>query len=286
MRILVLGVSGMLGNTIYRSLSRNSSLDVHGTLRSPTVKDYFSPSLQKKIHGHIDVLDNDILLDLMERVRPNVVINCVGLIKQQVNANNPLVVLPINSLLPHRLAKLCNLISSRLIHISTDCVFSGSKGSYTEDDKSDADDLYGKSKYIGEVVDQEHAITLRTSIIGHEINSNYALVDWFLSQKNAVQGYREAIFSGLPTVELSDIIESYVLPATGLHGLFHVSAEAINKDALIRLIAKVYNKEIEITPDSRVKIDRSLDSSRFRQITGYRPDSWPNLIKKMHSHRE
>jgi len=125
-------------------------------------------------------------------------------------------------------------------------------------------------------------VTLRTSIIGHELNSQTSLVDWFLSQTGVVKGYKKAIFSGLPTVELANVIKDYVIPNRNLQGLYHVSVEAIDKHTLLNLIAHVYGKDIEIEADEKVQIDRSLDSSRFQQATGYMPPSWPQLIEKMH----
>jgi dTDP-4-dehydrorhamnose reductase len=188
--------------------------------------------------------------------------------------------IPINSLLPHRLAQLCAIAGSRLLHVSTDCVFSGSKGMYKESEASDAHDLYGQSKYLGEV-DYSHAVTLRTSIIGREFTSAHGLIDWFLSQQGSVRGYTKAIFSGLPTVELARVMHDFVLPNPGLRGLYHVSAEPIDKYTLLQQVAQAYGKAIQIQPDERVAIDRSLDSTRFRAATGYAPPPWPELIVRM-----
>lgn len=272
----------MLGSAMHRFFTRKGEHEVWGAIRNPEMKRYLPAEVLNKIRTGIDVLDQDALVDVMQEIKPDVVINCVGLIKQLKSANDPLSVLPINSMLPHRLAKLCALSGARLLHISTDCVFSGNKGSYKETDLSDAEDLYGKSKYIGEVHDQKHVITLRTSIIGHELNSQYALVDWFLSQQDSVKGYTKAIFSGLPTVELARVINDYVLPKPALSGLYHVSAQPIAKFDLLELIATHYKKAIRINPDDRVQIDRSLDSSAFTQATGYVAPDWPGLIAYMH----
>lgn len=281
MRILILGVTGMLGSAVLRTLSQDSGFEVWGTLRSAGALRHFSEQDRARLLCGVDVLDQDALIGILERIRPDVVINCVGLIKQLADAKDPLSALPINAMLPHRLAKLCGLAGARLIHVSTDCVFSGRKGSYVETDLSDAEDLYGKSKFIGELHEVEHAITLRTSIIGHELGSNYALVDWFLSQVGPVKGYAKAIFSGLPTVELARVMRDYVIPTPGLHGLYHVSVEPIDKLSLLKLVAEVYEHKIQIIPDEQVSIDRSLDSSRFRQATGYLPPAWPELVKMM-----
>lgn len=283
MKVLVLGVTGMLGQAVFKLFSSDPSHEVWGTLRSAGGLKFFPASLHPRLISSVDALDPDALASVLARVRPDVVINCVGLIKQLADAKDPLSALPINAMLPHRLAKLCALLNARLVHISTDCVFSGRKGLYQEADVSDAEDLYGKSKFIGELHELPHAITLRTSIIGHELASHFALVDWFLAQQGAVRGYAKAVFSGLPTVELARLIKDHVLPAPELCGLYHVSAEPIDKLSLLRLVAQVYGKQIEIQADEQLCIDRSLDSTRFRLATGYAPPSWPELIRSMHA---
>lgn len=281
MKILVLGVTGMLGSAVFNALSQDERYDVIGTLRNVDGAKYFNDAQRPNIIVNVDVLDAEQLLDVFIKVKPEVVINCVGLIKQFSSSKDPLVTIPLNSLLPHRLLKLCQLSNSRLVQISTDCVFSGRKGNYVESDLSDAEDLYGKSKFIGEVVDSTNAITLRTSIIGHELNSKNSLVDWFLSQEGTASGYSKAVFSGLPTVELAAVIKDYVLPNAEVHGLYHVSAAPIDKYSLLQMIAKCYKKEISLVLDDSVIIDRSLDSSKFRSIMGYEPPTWERLVAKM-----
>ncbi|MGA9703021.1 dTDP-4-dehydrorhamnose reductase family protein [Pseudomonas sp.] len=281
MKVLVLGITGMLGSSVFNALSRDERYHVMGTLRNAEALKYFDEAQHSNILTNVDVLDTEQLLDVFIKVKPNVVINCVGLIKQFSSSKDPMVTIPLNSILPHRLVKLCQLSNSRLVHISTDCVFSGLKGNYVESDLSDANDLYGKSKFIGEVVDSPNAITLRTSIIGHELNSKNSLVDWFLSQEGTAKGYSKAIFSGLPTVELATVIKDYVLPNNDVYGLYHVSAAPIDKYSLLNLIAQHYQKRITLVLDDSVIIDRSLDSSKFRSIMGYQPPSWEVLVAKM-----
>lgn len=281
MKILVLGVTGMLGSAVFHTFSQ-SDTQVFGTLRDKKYVRYFPEHAHSHLITNVDVLDMDSLFKVFELVRPDVVINCVGLIKQLATAKDPLVVLPINAMLPHRLAKLCALSHARLVHISTDCVFSGQKGLYLEHDVSDAEDLYGKSKYIGEVTELPHAITLRTSIIGHELNSNHALLEWFLSQENEVNGFTKAVFSGLPTFELARIIRDYVIPHPELSGLYHVAASPINKYDLLALIAEIYGKKIRIIANEQLVIDRSLNGERFKKATSYNAPSWPELIEFMH----
>lgn len=275
----------MLGSAVFSVFSQDNNFEVFGTARSNSVKRYFASELHENIVAGVDVLDSDSLVKVMGQVRPEVVINCVGLIKQLADAKDPLTALPINAMFPHRLAKLCALADARLVHISTDCVFSGRKGMYTEQSISDADDLYGKSKFIGELHDAPHAVTLRTSIIGHELQSSESLIDWFLLQKESIKGYEKAIFSGLPTIELARVIKDYVIPRPELIGLYHVSVAPIDKLSLLKLVAEMYHKEIEIVPDDSVCIDRSLDSSRFQQAAGYIPPLWPELIKSMQASR-
>lgn len=280
----MLGASGMLGNAVVRVIHEKPGLEVFGTVRSSNVLCQFTKEIANTIITGCDVSDTDSLVKLFAQVKPDVVINCIGLIKQLADVDDPLITLPINAMLPHRLANLCSLSGARLIHISTDCVFCGKKGNYKENDISDATDLYGKSKYIGEV-DYPHAITLRTSIIGHELQSTHGLVGWFLSQVEQCRGYRNAIFSGLPTVVLAQIIRDVVITRSDLSGVYHVAAKPISKYDLLKLIAEIYEKSIEIVPDDNLVIDRSLNAERFSLATGYIAPEWIDLIKTMHSYQ-
>lgn len=270
----------MLGNTLFRYFSIDSDVKVWGTLRSEQNRSLFAQSLQSNLVDNVVVECDDSLKRVFLLTQPDVVINCVGVIKQDEKSENPVTAITINALLPHRLAEICGRFSARLIQISTDCVFSGTKGMYVESDLPDAEDLYGLSKRMGELR-QTETVTLRTSIIGHELNGNRSLLNWFLSQDSQVLGFSRAIFSGLPTVELARIIEKYVLPNPQLHGLFHVSAEPIDKFSLLREIAQAYSKSIEIVESQQLVIDRSLDSTVFKEVTGYQPPSWPELLKMM-----
>jgi dTDP-4-dehydrorhamnose reductase len=284
MRVLVLGVSGMLGNAMFRAFFQESIFQVFGTARSGSVRKHFVQEARSKIISGVDVENQDTLTRLFCEIRPQIVVNCIGLVKQLSNADDPLQALPINSMLPHRLARNTELIGARLIHISTDCVFSGRKGQYRESDMSDATDLYGKSKYLGEV-DYPHTITLRTSIIGHELESTHGLVGWFLAQNDQVNGYTKAIFSGLPTVELSRVVRDFVLPHPELSGLYHVASSPISKFDLLELVSKVYGKSIAILPDDKVVIDRSLNADRFNAATGYTAPPWPELVQFMYTQK-
>jgi dTDP-4-dehydrorhamnose reductase len=214
-----------------------------------------------------------------------VVVNCIGLTKHHKESDDALQAIPINALLPHRIAELCAVAQSRLVHVSTDCVFSGSKGNYTEDDASDAQDVYGKAKFLGEV-HYPHSVTLRTSTIGHELQSQFGLLEWFLAQQGQCKGYQNAIFSGLPNTVFAQVVRDVVIPCSDLAGLYHVGASPIGKFDLLRLIAKTYGKSIDIQPDAQFKIDRSLNSERFTSATRYVAPAWPDLIKSMYAHHE
>jgi dTDP-4-dehydrorhamnose reductase len=283
-KVLVLGASGMLGNAVLRYFATQTEHEVVGIVRSAGSARLLPEVLQVRIALGGDVDDVDALVRMFDRHRPTVVINCVGLVKQLGDAKDPLAAIPLNAVLPHRLARLCALAGARLVHLSTDCVFTGDKGRYREDDLPDAQDVYGRTKLLGEV-DYPHALTLRTSIIGHELSTHHSLVCWFLSQQESVRGFSQAIFSGLPTVEIARVIDRFVLDRPELHGLYHLSAEPINKFSLLQLIAKAYGKDIEIIDDRTLVIDRSLDSTRFRSATGYQPEAWPDLIRRMHEFR-
>jgi dTDP-4-dehydrorhamnose reductase len=231
--------------------------------------------------GGLDASDAETFRRAIDVAEPNVVVNCVGIIKQAREASSPIPSIEVNSLLPHRLAELCAPAGARLIHISTDCVFSGRKGMYTEQDQSDAEDLYGRTKFLGEV-SQEGCLTLRTSIIGRELSTSYGLVEWFLSNRSrTVKGYTHAVFTGFTTAALADIIARVIDDFPSLSGLYQVSSDPISKHDLLCLIRDAFRTPIIIEPADAVRIDRSLDSSRFRAETGFVPPSWPCMVQEM-----
>jgi dTDP-4-dehydrorhamnose reductase len=284
-RILVLGAGGMLGHTLFRHLAINTTYEVHGTVRGvATMPDSHTATLHGvgTLHGHVDVLDRGTLLATLDAIRPDVILNCVGLIKQRESSLNVEEAIAINALLPHQLAGWCNAHGSRLIHFSTDCVFAGDRGDYREADHADADDLYGRSKYLGEVNYGRH-LTIRTSLIGHELTNHLSLVDWFLGAKAPVSGYAQVVFSGLPTIEIAHIIQNYILPHDDLCGLYHLSAAPIDKDRLLRLIASAYGRRTQVLRSEHPRLDRSLNSEPLRHELNYSPPSWEKLIADMHS---
>jgi len=277
--LMILGANGMLGYTLLRHLSANPLYQVHGTLREPQSSLPGAPTAT--LHGGVEATDFDGVRHLLNEIKPDVLINSIGLIKQRDSAVDPTLAISLNALFPHQLAAWCDAHDARLIHFSTDCVFAGHSGGYRETHTADADDLYGRSKRLGEVNYGRH-LTLRTSLIGHELASHLSLIDWFLSARGSVSGYANVVFSGLPTVEIASLLEQRILPNPGLHGLYHLSADPIDKDRLLRMVARHYHHEVEIRRCEEPRLDRSLNSDRLRQALDYQPPSWEQLVARMH----
>ena len=281
MNILIFGATGMLGHAVFHVLSSDKRLKVFGTIRSKVSKNLFPEEFSENLISNIDVENDQSLKKSFEISQPDIVINCVGIIKQLSDAKDVLKTIPINTLLPHRLALLSKNFNSRLILVSTDCIFSGAKGKYSETDFPDCNDLYGRSKLLGEIIDRPNVLTIRTSIIGHELRGGHSLVNWFLEQQNPVIGFSNAYFSGLPTNELALMIKEIIIRYKDLNGLYHISSNPISKYELLCLIAKIYKKEIEIKKSGDLIIDRSLNHQKYSNATGYKPKTWEDLILSM-----
>lgn len=279
MKILVLGANGMLGSMMMHVLSQKDGWNVEGVVRSGEARGRLPPAFRDRVTVGGDLNDFDHLADLFERHRPDVLVNCAGLTKHARDGQEVLPAVAMNTLLPQRLAKLGDLCGTRLIHVSTDCVFSGKAGDYRESDVPDAGDVYGQSKRLGEVTSGA-AVTLRSSIIGPELGTCNGLLEWFLAQTSCL-GYRKAVFSGFPTVEFARVVRDVVIPHQDLRGLYHVSSSPIDKYSLLCLIAKVYGLQTRIDPDDLNVIDRSLNSELFQSRTGYRAPSWPEMVTAM-----
>lgn len=280
--VLVLGATGMLGHALCRAL--NDRYETWAAARSEYARysrhGIFDP---KRFISGTDAFDFGSVVRAFAIARPQVAVNCIGIVKQLPAANDPVSALTVNALFPHHLADLCQAAGTRLIHISSDCVFSGRKGNYTEDDPSDAEDLYGQTKYLGELR-RENCLTLRTSIIGRELASANGLVEWFLSQEGGtVEGYARAMYSGLTTPELADVITNLIEKHRDLSGLFQVSGETISKFELLLLLRDAYGLDVTIRETDHIRLDRTLSSVRFRSETGYHPPSWPEMVRRLAS---
>lgn len=277
MRILILGASGMLGHMLFAELLRRG-LDVWGSARTPFA---CREEWCERLRFGLDARDEASAADVIAEVAPHVVINAVGLVRQLPEGRQPLPCLMVNAVFPWRLQALCAEKGIRLIHYSTDCVFDGLKGSpYVEDDPSTAGDIYGRSKFLGEVV-AENALTVRTSIIGPELRGKHSLLEWFLAQEGPVKGYTGSLYTGLPTSEQARVLAEYILPDMSLKGLYHVSAAPITKYDLLRLINTAYCKDSDITPFANPLEDKRLSGEKFREATGYTPPAWPELVEAM-----
>jgi dTDP-4-dehydrorhamnose reductase len=267
----------MLGHKLCQVLA--SEFETYATFRGepPAVPAVFD---HVKVLSGIDASDLDQVGATVRRVRPAFVLNAIGLVKQRSDASDPIRAISINSLFPHEIAAICRVEGARLIHISTDCVFSGGRGGYTEDDIPDPADLYGRSKLLGEI-DAEHVLTVRTSIIGRELGAGLGLVEWFLSNAGGrVSGYRNAVYSGLTTRALSLVLAG-VMKRVPLSGVWHVSAPSITKLDLLRRINEAFGTNTRIEVDDTFRIDRSLISDRFWAATGIERPTWQTMIREM-----
>ncbi len=279
MRVLILGGDGMMGHQLYRFL--RTGHEVRVTLRR-NEGDYarfnlFEPA--EACYG-IEVTTPEPLKRIMGAFRPQAVVNCVGIVKQRATAKEAIPSITINALLPHQLALLCEEHSARLLHLSTDCVFSGRQGNYRENDFPDADDLYGRTKLLGEVT-EPHCLTLRTSIIGWELSRKKSLLEWLVAQSGKIKGFTKAIYSGFSTMEMARLIERLLVDFPAASGMYHVSSEPISKyDLLVRMNERL-GLGLTIEPEEEFFCDRSLDSARFREEFAYRPPAWETMIKEL-----
>jgi dTDP-4-dehydrorhamnose reductase len=277
MRVLIIGGSGMLGHKIDQQLA--SRFETYTTFRGDPASWARIPQFRGRdtLLGGVDVTRFETVGEAFNRVRPDVVINCVGVVKQLKEAHDPILSLTINSLLPHRLAALCAPTGARLIHFSTDCIFSGEKGQYCEDDVPDARDLYGRTKLLGEV-GGANCLTLRTSIIGRDYTRTTSLLEWLISNRGGrVTGYRNAIYSGFTTLALARIVDELITSHAGLSGVFHVASEPLSKYDLLVKLNTALRLQIEIKPDEKFRCDRSLRGERLAGLTGLRPPTWDEM---------
>jgi dTDP-4-dehydrorhamnose reductase len=279
-KILILGSTGLLGSTLLKYFSKKNNFKCYGAIRkkSDAVKLKYIKGI--KLYK-VDYKKKYSIIKVFNQINPNIIINCIGITKQLVHKNKISEIIWVNSFLPHFLAQIVSSQKKiRLIHFSTDCVFSGTKGNYKETDLPDAQDIYGRSKLLGEI-SYSNTLTLRTSIIGHELQTKYSLLNWFLDQNKFVEGYKNAFFSGLTTLEIAKVLDRFIIPNNKLEGLYHFSGKKISKYNLLNLIKKIYKKDIKININRNIKINRSLNSNSLKIITGYKPKSWNKIIKEM-----
>ncbi len=278
MRVLILGVYGMLGHKLFISLGKR--FDVLGTCRN--IRHEWCEFLPaERLVSGVDAAHPETVRRAIEGIRPDVVINCIGIVKQIEDAKRFIPSIQINALFPHQLAEYCHDAAARLIHFSTDCVFSGTRGMYAPDDFSDAEDLYGRTKYLGEVR-QDGCVTIRSSLIGRELDRGTGLVEWFLRQRGRhIKGYRNAIFSGFTTHEMGNIVTMLLCEHADLSGLLQAASEPISKYRLLTMMRDCMSLDIEIEADDDFICDRSLDGMDFLRCTTYAVPSWEAMIHQL-----
>lgn len=283
MKVLVLGGEGMLGHKMFQVLLArypDTCCTIRGSLADPFYRriDLFRHG---RVIGKVDAMNYPFLHEILKAEQPGHIVNCIGMIKQRETSKAAISNITLNSLLPHKLAEWAGEWEGRVIHFSTDCVFSGRHGSYTETSPSDSEDFYGKSKYLGEVA-TENALTLRTSIIGRELANFRSLLEWFLSQNGkSVRGFKKVIYSGVTTNYMADLVCRIVSEHPTLSGLYQVTSPAISKYDLLTMIRDAFRLDIDIVSDENEISDRSMIGDRFLQATGYRSPDWTGLLAQL-----
>lgn len=281
MTILIIGADGMIGFALYRYFELYSDCVVRGSIRSKRDLAAFGPGWQNRVFVTGSLDRDDAIRVLMENCEPSVVINCAGATAHVSEGEAPLVAIPANSLLPHRLHAAARAVGARFIHLSTDCVFDGARGNYFEADPVDAKTIYGLSKALGEVRGHADAVTIRTSPVGYELSSKRGLLAWFLSQTGDIRGFTNAYFSGLTNMQLAKVIERHFVGEPKRHGLYHVTGPRISKFDLVTKFKAQFQSPVEITPDGTLTLDRSLNGSRFRNETGEELPDWDQMIEEL-----
>ena len=280
MSILVLGATGLIGNRLVRTLGENH--EVFGTTRNKNFIDSKLNFFSKECNWLIDVGPEDFtaLEEKIKRIKPNIIVNCLGITKLKSGSTNIQTSILVNALFPHKLSVACRKLNIRLIHLSTDCVFSGSKGKYVESDIPDPIDIYGKTKNIGELIN-ESDLTIRTSFVGREVFTFTNLFEWAIrNRSSSIRAYSKAIYSGLTTLALSEIIKLIIVEQPTLSGLWHVSSEPISKYELLSNLNKELSLDIDIELDESLICDRSLNSKRFREKTKIKVPNWDEMLKE------
>jgi dTDP-4-dehydrorhamnose reductase len=280
MRVLILGAYGLLGHKLFTRLGKEH--EVYGTCREIRAREPWSTIFPtQKLFPGVRAEEPRTVLTPMRRVRPDAVINCIGIVKQLDAAKDPIQTITVNALFPHHLAQICEKEHSKLIHFSTDCVFSGMKGMYKLTDPKDAEDLYGKTKDLSEI-NRPGSVTIRSSVIGRELGTHNGLVEWFLTQKGKqVKGYRNAIYSGFTTIEMSKIVDSILTKYPNISGIWQVASHPISKYDLLNIIKEKMRLDVEIVPDYEIRLDRSLDGGEFAIQTGYIAPNWESMIEEL-----
>ena len=280
-RILILGGSGMLGHKLWQYLPagfRNTFVSIRKS------RDYYRKCglfTGPNVIDGLDLRDFTRLEKTLDGLKPSVVVNCAGVTLRSKEILDKASCIAVNALLPHKLADWCARNDSRLIHFSTVCVFDGKAGGYSEDDLPDARDLYGVTKALGDV-SAPRALTLRSSFIGRELFAGAELLEWFLAQRGKkIKGFRKAVFTGLTTNRLAELVGELIAKFPALNGLYHVSSETVAKFELLNLLKEEYKLDIEIEPDDKFECRRDLNGARFAEAAGFKCPPWKEMARAM-----
>ena len=280
MRILILGGTGMLGHKLWQRLSERF-VDTYTTIRRTRADcERFRIYDNPRVLENVDVSDPAQLIRALEASTPDVILNCIAVTKRRESAS-PAPAILLNAWLPHRIAQWAADHNARLITVSTDCVFDGTKGDYTEKHAPDASDVYGRTKALGEV-SYGNALTIRTSFIGRELDNGTELLEWFLAQKGGVvRGFRRALYTGISNIYCADLVGEIIERWPHLQGLYQVASEVITKYDLLCLAREAYDINVEIVPDDSVEVRRNLDGDKFRRSTGIVTPSWRTMMNDL-----
>ena len=280
MRIIVLGASGLMGHQLWRYLSEKSDSVYATLLRKKRAYPFTRLFECDRVIENVDACDFERLKRVLETISPDIVINCIGVTKRKEPVGNAIPSLTLNALLPHVLKDWSMQRNARVINFSTDCVFDGAVGNYSEDSPPTAIDLYGRTKSLGEI-GTPCGLTLRSSFIGTELVDKTELLEWFLAQDKRVNGFTRAIYSGLTTLELCRVVAMLIDKYPQATGIYHVSSEPISKHELLSRIRAGLGLDVEIIPDDRFSCNRSLNSDRFRSEFKYQPPDWADMIDEL-----
>jgi len=284
MRILICGVSGMIGHKLWQDLS-NSDHEVFGTLHGGREPYARYALFDKRVTENFEAEDFDGVTGLLNRLRPAVILNCIGITKRKTESKDVAKMFMINARFPHHLALWAGRNGARVIHFSTDCVFDGADGNYGERSVVTAPDLYGQTKYFGEL-DYDHCLTIRTSMIGRELASYTELLEWFLAQRGKrITGYKKAVYSGLTTLTMTGVIRRLILEYPQLCGKYQIAGPVITKYDLLTLARDAFALDVEIIPDETFQCDRTMQAHRFAQATGITIPSWPEMLEALAADR-
>jgi dTDP-4-dehydrorhamnose reductase len=277
-KILILGVDGMIGHKIYQSLSTTESNLV---LTSRKAKTNLPFDFDKAILLNLDIYKDDLNI-FLDNQMPTIIINCIGVTTRRLDKLGTNQVEYINSTFPKLLAEWTKKTNNKLIHFSTDCVFNGKKGYYSEDSLPDATDIYGSTKAAGEIKDQKNTLTIRTSMIGREIFNFTELLEWIFSNNlKAIKGYKNAIYSGVTTLWMGELIKKIIFDKINLSGIYNISSSSISKYDLITKIKSYFNLNIEILENTEYNTNKTLNSEKFQSKTGIKTPSWDEMLSAL-----